>query len=403
MNTNPLDAEKPPVTLPLLYISTLVGLVAAACPMLIVTAAVGIASSTSLGWLAGPRLFNLAFACAIIVMVTTGPVLFILIHASGMTGRWAYIAGTSVIIGGCFCLLWMSDPRIYFVAVLVPVASVPSGLLFHRLAQPSRFLPPIDRRDTLIVAIWVAAFIYSLAVFHIPMDWYDPGRRREDIARLAWASGLPAFWLGGIAAGLARLRSLRLGTAIAALTWLIPVGFIVAVLLTPRSAETFHFVVSDRAFDIDWHVRPYKTAAGFCFNPSARVNPSGPRYPDLLSGSPTQICVSQIGDPLVPTAPAITASARWIEAGLTCEEKLFKLARVITGRVCWAADAADGAATLIECSTYCFHQFDVHGLRYSIHWNIKNFADWRSLEERALKLVSEVGGDAVPPRNAVSR
>jgi hypothetical protein len=58
-------------------------------------------------------------------------------------------------------------------------------------------------------------------------------------------------------------------------------------------------------------------------------------------------------------------------------------------------DTADGAATLVECPPgYCFHQFDEHGLRYSMHWFPENLADWQALQERALQLVAQLGGTA---------
>jgi hypothetical protein len=312
-----------------------------------------------------------------------------------MTGRWAYIAGMSVIIGGCFLLfLRFVDSSFYPFATLIPVGSIPSGLFFHSLSQTHRRIPPSDRRDVLIIAIWIAPLIFLFAFRHAPSMW-DPEHGRYEIVRDALGWGLPVFLLGGISAGIARLWSLRFGTALAALTWLIPVGSAVVVLLTPRGPETFHFTAGDRTFDIDWHLRPRRTATGFCFDASGR----GP-----YAGRPfhQEICVAQIGAPLAPRYPGAAGNRHWVEAGLTCDEKLFTSHE--SGRVCSGANATEGAATLVECARgFCWHQFDAHGLRYTMDWRAENFADWSTLQERALRLVAEVGGAAVPTRNGVPR
>lgn len=396
MNTNPLDTEKPPAALPLLYISSLVGLVAALCPMVVAAAVLASLDPKSA--------FPLAFvfltpACAgaVTVMIIAGPVLHSLLRVSRRTGRWGYIAGMSIIVGGSFLLFVSWDSRLDPWAALIPVGSIPSGLFFHSLSQTHRRIPPFDRRDVLTIVIWIAAFIFFFAfIFRQPPSTWDPEHGRYAIVGLAWTWGLPVFMLGGISAGLARLRSLRLGTAIAALTWLVPVGFVVVILLTPTGPKSFHFVVSDQAFDIDWHLRPRRTATGFCFDASGRGPYAGFPHPPN-----PEICVAQIIAPLAPIIPGAAENRRWDEAGLTCVEKLFarRAGGSSSGSICSETNATEGTATLIECPPgYCFHQFDAHGLRYTMHWGPEKFADWYTLQERALRLVAEVAAVPIVPR-----
>jgi hypothetical protein len=155
-------------------------------------------------------------------MTALGPALDTLIRESGRTSRWLYVAGTSIIVGVCFLLLvlllFMSKDVKFAplipIASLVPVASVPSGLLFHYLVQPARSIPPVDRRDALIIGTWIAAwtlfFVVSIDIGARPRS--DPDYARHEVVRLFLTIGVPAFMLCGIAAGFARLWNLRLGT-----------------------------------------------------------------------------------------------------------------------------------------------------------------------------------------------
>lgn len=383
--------------LPLAYISALAGFVAVICPMAVLWA-VGIASAVGIAPgvpLLGPEagLFFLGYLllipfclAGVLVMIVTGVPLLAWVAAFGPASRWLYVAGTSIIIGGCYLfLLFLFPSRLDVFVPLVPIAAVPSGLFLHYLAQPARSIPPIDGRDALIVATWIAAWtLFFVFMYHTPESSLDPWRRRFEIAGLAWSSGLPAFMLCGFAAGLARLWSIRLGTVVAGLAWLIPAFCVVEIYGTPLGPEKLHFAVGDRAFDIDWHLRPRPALKGFCFDASGQGLYADSRY---MPPNP-EICVSEIEASLVATIPSVAGERRWIEAGLNCEDVL-----VSGGRICSAADAAGRTATLIECShSDCLHHFDDHGLRYSIHWKPVDFAAWPGLQERALRLVTEVSG-----------
>jgi len=237
-----------------------------------------------------------------------------------------------------------------------------------------------------IVATWIAAGIFLIAWFIYPhsVSSFDPARKRSAVANLAFNSGLPAFMLFDFAVGFARLSRLCLGTFIAGLALLIPLLFVVAIYVTPLGPEKFHFSVGDRVFDIDWHMSPRSAASGLCFDASGRGPYEDPRHRPLNR----QICISQTGGPLVARVPSVAGDRRWIEAGLNCEE-VFVTQRA--GRVCSSVDAAGHTATLIECQPGdCFLQFNDHGLRYSMHLNPEDFAAWRALQERALRLVTEV-------------
>jgi hypothetical protein len=224
--------------------------------------------------------------------------LLFLIRLSGMTSRWLYVASTSIIIGGSYLLLFLSESRVYIFLPLVPIAAAPSGLFLHHLAQPRRSVPPVDDRDALIFATWIAAWIFFVAFMsHTPESSYDPWRRRFEIAGLAWSSGLPAFLLCGFAAGIARLWSMRVGVVVAGLAWLIPALFVVGIYLTPLGPDKFHFAVGDQAFDVDWHLNPRAAfrADGFCFDTSSLQLYAGSRRRPLNQ----EICVTKIDGPLV--------------------------------------------------------------------------------------------------------
>jgi hypothetical protein len=226
MNQGPSDS-----TLPVVYAAALTGFVAAIFPAIVI-AVDGLASVGYYGLQGGGLVLTVACFPAVVVMVFAGIPLHVLIQRFGLTNRWIYVGATSIIIGACYLLLvaldsGFSDSVIFS---LIGIAAVPSGLFFHHVTQRLRNVPALDRRNGLILGTWVVGWFAGWMIpFRLPAYEFDPWHGRYEVVRLAFSIGLPAFILVGVAAGIARLWSLRVSVGLVVLAWTIPA----ALLLMP--------------------------------------------------------------------------------------------------------------------------------------------------------------------------
>jgi hypothetical protein len=216
--------------LPLPYIAALAGLAAVtSATLVLVVATTGTLVLTAREeWVM--QTFPTACALAAIVAIVLGLPLHALLRVSGLTGRWVYVAATFIIVGGPY--LWLlgpallradtSTPAIAF--LLVPAAALPGGLLFQHLAHRARSVPPFEIRDAFIIATWVAALLFLVTPYSIPVHVDD---HRGRILQAAHDYGLAAFMLLGILAGLARLWSWRVSLFVITVAWFIPIAFAV--------------------------------------------------------------------------------------------------------------------------------------------------------------------------------
>ncbi len=378
MNQRPSDS-----TLPVVYAAALTGFVAAIFPALFV-AIYGLASVGYDGWQGAVPLLTFSCFPAVVVMAFAGIPLHDLIQRFGLTNRWIYVGATSIIIGACYLLLVLlypplSDP---FGVLLIGIAAVPSGLFFHHVTQRLRNVPALDWRDGLILGTWVVGWIAGWTIpfgSALPAYEFDPWHGRYEAVRLAFLIGPPAFVLAGVAAGIARLWSLRVSAGLVALAWTIPAGFAVDVFLTPVGTERVHFSVGDRDLWVDWRLKPYQFQAQLCFA-------AGGLYAGLHFTTNDNVCLSKAASALVPEA-ATVGDNRLMEAGLKCGDALFSGR---PGKVCFENDAAGRTTTLIRCPPgYCNLQFDENGLRYSLILNPADFAAWNELRNRAVNAIAE--------------
>lgn len=231
MTSVPLPATSK--RLPLLYIAALAGLAAGASAMLVLAAVA--AWDERVLWV-----FPFACALAAAVAIVLGLPLHALFQVSGLTSRWVYVVGALIIVGVPY--LWLSwgmwldvDTGTFAIqmSLLVPAAAVPGGLLFHGLAHRALSVPPFERRDAFIIATWVAAWLFLNIPAPMPLSMDEPNFHRDRFLNVAIFSGLPAFMLLGILAGLARLWNWRLGLFMTAAAWFIPIAVAVMYLATP--------------------------------------------------------------------------------------------------------------------------------------------------------------------------
>ena len=217
--------------LPLPYIAALAGLVAVTSATLVLAAVTSdiLALAASAGWIT--EVFPAACALAVVVAIVLGLPLHALLRVSELTGRRVYIAATFIIVGGPY--LWLFGPdwlnaniRTFAIqtSLLVPAAAFPGGLLFWHLAYRARSVPSFELRDALIIATWVAALLFLVTPYSIPVHVDD---HRGRILQAAHDYGLSAFMLLGILAGLARLWNWRASLFAIAAAWFIAVAFAV--------------------------------------------------------------------------------------------------------------------------------------------------------------------------------
>jgi hypothetical protein len=217
----------------------------------------------------------------------------------------------------------------------------------------------------------------------------DPLHTRVEILRLAGAYGTGGFMLSGVIAGLARLRSLRLGSLIAAASWLIPLSFSVAYFETPLGPENIRFKVADQSVVLDWHLSPRSEKAGFSFDAAKR----GPYESRGRRQFNRRIYISETREALSPLWPSPIGSSgeikrQWIQAGLRCEEREVERK---PRQLCTALDDIGQTTTLVECRPgYCFHRFDHDGLRYALHIDPDDLSDWTEVQKRAVQVLADV-------------
>jgi hypothetical protein len=211
--------------LPLPYIAALAGLAAATSATLVLV----VATSGREEWVMGT--FPAACALAVTVAIVLGLPLHALFRVFELTGRWVYVAATFIIVGGPY--LWLLGPAWLHVnmrplaieaSLLVPAAALPGGLLFHHLAHRARSVPPFELRDAFIIATWVAALLFLVTPYSMPVHVDD---HRGRILQAAHAYGLAAFMLLGILAGLAWLWNWWVSLFMMAVAWFIAIAFAV--------------------------------------------------------------------------------------------------------------------------------------------------------------------------------
>lgn len=188
-------------------------------------------------------LASLGCPAAVTMAVVSGPI-HIVIRKSGLSGPWPYMVATTCITGLGYVIFFRLDPRTYGMAALIPVASIPCGLLLFYLTQPVRRPESVEMRDALIIATWCAAWFWWW--ISGPISRHDMFARygldlmtaRQVIFREAALQGLPAFMMMGIVGGLVRIWHLRAGTIIAGAAWLIPVTFVILYYTAPLAPVT---------------------------------------------------------------------------------------------------------------------------------------------------------------------
>src|SRR5262249_53548588 len=139
-------------------------------------------------------------------------------------------------------------------ALLVPLAGIPSGLVFHYLSRPRLSVPPFGKWDIIIITTWIAAWIFFFVL--IPpgpgnlyaVSAFDPVHPRIYAMQHFLFRGAPVLMACGLGAGFIRLSSLRLGAIVAGSAWLIVAWDAVTVLATPLGPERYHFTIADRQF-----------------------------------------------------------------------------------------------------------------------------------------------------------
>jgi hypothetical protein len=243
------------------------------------------------------------------------------------------------------------------IALLVPAAAIPSALFFHHVMR-MRNVPPLDWQDGLIVTTWIAGWTFMFIAFYQSASEINPWHERYEVLAHARRVGLLVFMLSGVMAGIARLRSMRIGMGILVLAWLIPAFFTVEVFSTPLGPTHFHYSLADQEFEIDWRLKPRGDSSKFCIN----AHDSG-LFTGFRSGKQVglELCVSRISDPLVPDLPLLPSDER--EVGLTC--KIYNVEVGETGKICSVADADERTITKIWCPPgWCSLWFDADELRY---------------------------------------
>ena len=369
------------------YAAALSGFIAVIFPILWITA-YGIWESRvfPVDWWQGPTfLFMFLSPPAVVVMAVAGTSLGFLIRRRGLTSRWLYIAATFSIVGGCYLLLALMDPRFADLELvpLIPMAAIPSGLFFHRVAH-MRNVPPLDWRDGLIAAMWIAGWTFTFIVPHHAELPHDPWQQRFEVLDEVGRVCLPVFTLSGVLAGIARLWSVRVGMGILVLAWLIPAFFTVEVFSTPLGPTHFHYSLADQEFEIDWRLNPRGDSSKFCIDPHDSGLFTGFRSENEWG---LELCVSRISDPLVPDLPPLPGDKR--ESGLTC--KIYNVEVGETGKVCSAADAEGRTITKIRCPPgWCSLWFDADELRYSLTFSPSDFASWSELQKRAVQIIAKL-------------
>jgi hypothetical protein len=389
--------------LPLPYVAVLAGFVAAVCPLSALAVTVVASSHVSEPFLIPAYLLVPACTCAAVVMLCIAIPMHAGLVRIGFANPWTHVAGMLVIMGSIFlALMFLGEVApveavrhpIGSLSFLVPIAAIPSGLFFHAVTHKMRFIPPCDRRDALIFAAWLGAWI--MMVVGLCMDRHfapDPLHTRQEIVRLATTYGTGAFMLSGVLGGLARLRSLRLASFVAAAGWVIPLGCSAVYFATPLGPDRIRFTAAGRSFVVDWHLDPRSEGAGFNFDATKR----GPYEIAGRRQFNRRIRISGQAGPLAPEwRSAIDADRgstfQWVNAGLQCEQ------RESDGRprqICVARDDAGRTTTLIDCRPgYCAHRFDRGGLRYLLLIDGDDLRNWVEIQERAVRLVADVTGDA---------